>query len=304
MAAAPAQTQPAGAADLSAAPARSEVIVVDNDAAPENLTSAQDGTLYFGSSKGTIYRALPGAIQAEPWIQADTAGLGNILGVLADDKSSLLWVCSNATGGRGAPPKGHTALCSFDLKTGEHRGTFPFPDGCLCNDAAVAADGSVYITDTMGARVFKLAVGATKLEVWTADLNLRGVDGIAVLAEGAVYVNNFFKGTLFRIPMNADGTAGPITPVETNASFTRPDGLRPSGPATLLQAEGGGRLTEITIDGNKGKVRVIKEGLTSATGVTRLGNSAFVLVERRKALAVSLDPSPGGNAPAPPPGEP
>ena len=85
--------------------------------------------MYFGSTaKGTIYRAAPGAAQAEPWIQASTAGLTNVLGVLADDKTSTLWVCQNSTGGRGgAPTVGQTALRSFDLKSGAAKGTYPFP---------------------------------------------------------------------------------------------------------------------------------------------------------------------------------
>ena len=103
--------------------------------------------MYFGSTaKGTIYRAAPGAAQAEPWIQASTAGLTNVLGVLADDKSNTLWVCQNSTGGRGgAPVAGQTALRSFDLKTGAAKGTYPFPtNGGVCNDMAIAADGTVY----------------------------------------------------------------------------------------------------------------------------------------------------------------
>src|SRR5690606_39006092 len=47
---------------------RNEVTINDTDVAPENLTSSQDGTVYFGSTaKGTIYRAAPGASVAEPW---------------------------------------------------------------------------------------------------------------------------------------------------------------------------------------------------------------------------------------------
>ena len=95
--------------------------------------------VYFGSTaKGTIYRAAPGAAQAEPWIQASTAGLTNVLGVLADDKTNTLWVCQNTTGGRGgAPVVGQTALRSFDLKSGAAKGTYPFPsNGGVCNDMA------------------------------------------------------------------------------------------------------------------------------------------------------------------------
>ena len=81
--------------------------------------------MYFGSTaKGTIYRAAPGAARAEPWILASTTGLTNVLGVLADDKTNTLWVCQNATGGRGgAPVVGQTALRSFDLKSGAAKGT-------------------------------------------------------------------------------------------------------------------------------------------------------------------------------------
>ena len=131
--------------------------------------------MYFGSTaKGTIYRAAPGASQAEPWIQASTAGLTNVLGVLADDKTSTLWVCQNNTGGRGgAPVVGQTALRSFDLKSGAAKGTYPFPtNGGVCNDMAVASDGTVYATESFGNRIHRLRPGATALDVWITDPQL------------------------------------------------------------------------------------------------------------------------------------
>ena len=101
-------------------------------------------------AKGTIYRAAPGAAQAEPWILASATGLTNVLGVLADDKSNTLWVCQNATGGRGgAPVAGQTALRSFDLKSGAAKGTYPFPPNSrICNDIAVSADGTAYASES------------------------------------------------------------------------------------------------------------------------------------------------------------
>jgi hypothetical protein len=136
-----------------------------------------------------------------------------------------------------------------------------------------------------------LKPGAKELELWVpADPQLAGVDGIALLADGAVYVNTFFAGKLFRIRVNADGTAGPIEPIETSMPFSRPDGMRTVGPRTLLQAEGQGRLTEITIEGNRAEVRVLREALTGATGVTLVGSNAFVLIERARAVAVQYSP--------------
>ena len=92
-------------APVSRAQSRTQVTLSDSGVSPENLTSSKDGTVYFGSmTKGTIYRAAPGAAQAEPWILASATGLTRVLGVLADDKSNTLWVCQNATGGQGGAP--------------------------------------------------------------------------------------------------------------------------------------------------------------------------------------------------------
>jgi hypothetical protein len=62
------------------------------------------------------------------------------------------------------------------------------------------------------------------------------------------------------------------------------------GPRTLIQAEGQGRLTELTIDGNRADVRMVKDGLTAASGVTVVGDTALVLVERAKAVVVPYHP--------------
>src|SRR2546423_3129302 len=127
-------------ASVVQAQSRTELTTSDTAVAPENLTSSKDGTVYFGSTaKGTIYRAAPGAARAEPWILASATGLTNVLGVLADDKTSTLWVCQNATGGRGgAPVVGQTALRSLDLKSGAAKGTYPFPpNGGICNDIEI-----------------------------------------------------------------------------------------------------------------------------------------------------------------------
>ena len=270
---------------------RTEVTINDTDVRPENVTSSRDGSVYFGSmSKGTIYRAGPGAAQAEPWILASATGLTNVLGVLADDASNTLWVCQNSTG-RGATSAGQTALRSFDLKSGAPKGTYPFAtNGGVCNDMAIAADGAVYATESFGNRIWKLKPGATALEMWLTDPQFSAIDGIALLDDGAVYVNTFSSGRLFRIPVNADGAPGTITPIETAVPLSRPDGLRAVGPRTLIQAEQSGRLTELTITGNRAEVRVIRDNLPSAAGVTVIGGDALVLVSFTKAVVVPYQP--------------
>ena len=182
---------------------------------------------------------------------------------------------------------GQTALRAFDLKSAAAKGTYPFPGGGLCNDIAVAADGTAYATDTTGGRILRLKPGAAALDVWATDpMTIGFVDGITLLNDGAVYVNTFTTGRLVRVPVGRDGSAGPMVSLETSQPLVRPDGLRSTGANTMIQAEGQGRVTEITINGNRAEIRVLKEGLTGATAVTRVGGTLYALVERLKATPV------------------
>ena len=258
---------------------RTEITFADGRIFPESVTSTKNGTLYFGSlGQDSVYRAAPASSKAAAWIQPKANGLQTVLGVLADEPAGTLWVCTSATGGRGgAPVVGETALKAFSLKDASFKATYVFPGNGLCNDMAVAKDGTVYATDTTGARVLRLKKGASALDVWAADPMLLGlVDGVALLADGAVYVNSVGQGTLLRIPVKADGSAGTITKLETSRPLQMPDGMRSVGNKTMLLVEGAGRLDEVTINGDKAEIKVLKEGLTGPTAVTFAGGMAYV----------------------------
>ena len=257
---------------------RAEITFSDGRIFPESLTSTKDGTLYFGSlGQDSVYRAAPTVSKATVWIQPKANGLQTVLGVFADEPAGTLWVCVSAGGGRGAPVVGETALKAFSLKDASFKASYMFPGNGLCNDIAVARDGTVYATDTTGARVLRIKKGASAFDVWAADPMLLGTaDGIALLADGAVYVNSVGQGTLLRIPVKADGSAGPITKLETSRPLQQPDGMRSVGSKTMLLVEGAGRLDEVTINGDKAEIKVLKEGLTGPTAVTLAGGMAYV----------------------------
>ena len=49
----------------------------------------------------------------------------------------------------------------------------------------------------------------TALDVWTVDpMLLAGADGLALLADGNLYINSVTQSTLLRIDVNSDGSAG------------------------------------------------------------------------------------------------
>jgi sugar lactone lactonase YvrE len=272
----------AAVAGLQAAD-RPEITFTDGKIFPESLTSTKNGTIYFGSlGQDSVYRATGKEEKAGVWIQPKSNGLMTVLGVFADEPAGTLWVCASATGGRGGTPVvGETALKAFNLKDASFKASYPFPNGGLCNDIAVAKDGTVYATDTTGARVLRLKKGATAFEAWAADAMLLGtVDGVALLADGNVYVNSVGQGTLLRIPVKADGSAGAITKLETSRPLTQPDGMRSVGSKTMLLVEGAGRLDEVTINGDKAEIKVLREGLTGPTAVTVAGGMAYVAEAR------------------------
>ena len=278
---------------------RTEITFADGRIFPESLTSTKNGTLYFGSlGQDSVYRAAPTVSKATVWIQPKANGLQTVLGVFADEPGGTLWVCVSAAGGRGgAPVVGETAIKAFSLKDASFKASYAFPGNGLCNDIAVAKDGTVYATDTTGARVLRLKKGARALDVWAADPMLLGAaDGVALLADGAVYVNSVGQGTLLRIPVKADGSAGPITKLETSRPLQSPDGMRSVGSKTMLLVEGAGRLDEVTINGDKAEVKVLKEGLTGPTAVTLAGGIAYVsearLNYRNDPKLRDLDPGP------------
>lgn len=274
---------------------RPVITFADGGIFPESVTSTKDGTLYFGSiGLDSVYRAAPASSTAERWIQPKANGLQTVLGVLADEPAGVLWVCSSASGGRGgAPVVGETALKAFNLKDASFKASYSFPGSGVCNDAAVANDGTLYATDTAGGRVLRLKKGAAAFEVWASDQTLLATaDGIALLADGSVYVNSVGQGTLLRIPVKADGSSGTIVKLDTSQPLQSPDGMRAVGAKTILLVEGAGRLDEVTINGDRAEVKVIKDGLTGPTAVTLAGGMAYVSEARLNLRTDPKDPGP------------
>src|SRR5580704_10327852 len=119
---------------------------------PESVTSTSDGTLYVGSfNNGGVTKVTPGG-KPEEFVKAGANDSRSTLGVLADEKSGTLYVCSNDISGFGVPGPGSTKgawLKTFDLKTGAPKGSFALADAkSLCNDIVVGSDGTAYVSDS------------------------------------------------------------------------------------------------------------------------------------------------------------
>jgi len=245
---------------------------------PESITSTADGTLIIGSlGHGNILRIAPGKTTASEWIRPGTGGLNNVLGVYADERSKLLWVCSNNMEGKGEA----TSLMSFDLNSGSPKNTYPLPgEGSLCNDIAVGPDGTAYITDTRLAKVLMLKPMAKALEVAAKDPLLDGADGIAFGDKTTLYVNSVTAGKLLRLNLGPDGKAKSIVDLRLPRPLERPDGMRALGPHRMLLAENSGKMSVVTFEGPEMQtvvIKILKEGLDSTPGVTATRGTAWIV---------------------------
>jgi sugar lactone lactonase YvrE len=283
----------------SAAAAQSDIRINGTRVHPESITSDGAGNIYVPSTGGTIYRAPAGATVAEPWIAPSAEnGLLSAFGVLADDARQTLWVCNNPPFGGPPQPGAKSSLKAFDLATGALEASYDFPsDGpAICNDIAVAADGTTYATDTSGGRIFALAPDGEALTVFAADPALVGIDGIAFAGDGTMYINNVRANTMQRV--NRDGQAfASLTTLTLSEPVSGPDGLRPVSGNRFLQAEGpGNRVTYVDVEGDTAIITPVRTGLDSSPGVTRVGNTGYATEGK---IGYLFDPALRGQNPDP-----
>jgi sugar lactone lactonase YvrE len=245
---------------------------------PESITSTADGTLIVGSlGHGNVMRIGPGKTTAEEWIKPGAGGLNNVLGVYADEKANLLWVCSNNLENKGEA----TAVKTFDLKSGAPRGSYALPgEGALCNDVAIGTDGTAYVADTRLATVLMLKPGAKSLDVAAKDPLLAGADGLAFGDKSTLYVNSVMTGKILRLDLGPDGKSKHVTDLKLPRQLDRPDGMRAIGTHRLLLAENSGKMSVFTFEGPEKQtvvLKTLKEGLEATPAVTATRGMAWIV---------------------------
>src|SRR5215470_3278454 len=266
-----------------------EILIVDAKSQPESLTVAPGGTLIVGSaSTPFIYKVRPGSTTAERFVDASAEGAGTFFfGMLADAATDTLWMCQLTPVPGATPVKRHTALRGFDLSTGAQKLRWNLPgDNSTCNDFAIGPDKALYLTDTSNSKIYKLQAGASTAELFLEHRALYGIDGITFL-NGTLYVNNVFSNNLYRIPVDAAGKAGQPVDIWMDQPIKAPDGMRAANGKLLVAENAGGKISVITVNGDKASVRVIKEGLKTPPAVEQAGDTIWI-AERGAGKAVSI----------------
>ena len=266
-----------------------DILIGDAKSQPESLTMAPGGVLIVGSaSTPFVYKVHSGSSTAEKFIDVSTEGPGTFFfGMLADASSNTLWTCQLTPVPDTTPVRRHTALRGFDLATGAPKLRWNLPgDNSTCNDFAIGPDKALYITDTANGKIYKLPAGASAAELFLEHQTLMGVDGITFL-DGILYVNNVVFNKLYRIPVDAAGKAGRPVDIWMDQPVKGPDGMRAANGKLYVAENGSGKISALTINGDKASVTVVKEGLKTPTGVEPVGDTIWI-AERGAGKAVSI----------------
>jgi len=142
------------------------------------------------------------------------------LGMKVDAQRSLLWVAASSAFWPTDKPE--SALLAFDVRSGKLRRSYSSSELKSVNDLAIARNGDIYVTDSLGGAVFRLRRGAGRLERVTEAAKMSYPNGIAMNPDGkSLYVA---QGVALR---RVDSATGQVSTVAQppNLAILSIDGL-------------------------------------------------------------------------------
>jgi hypothetical protein len=152
----------------------------------------------------------------------------SVFGLQIDAPHGLVWAaCAAVPQGRKLPqPLGRAGLLAFSLARGElvHERLTAADDTALhlFGDLALADDGRVYTTDTLGGGLYAATIDEPALRVVAPPGSFRSAQGIVVLDERTLVVADYSAG-LVRVRLDAAGVASEL------AVLAAPDGVELRG---------------------------------------------------------------------------
>jgi len=226
--------------------------VAEGDLVPESVAyDPKGGRFYFGSiPKGKVVRCSRSGDCTE-----FARGLGVVLGLKVHGQG--LWLLSNSDT--------ESALIHYDLASARVVRKYSVAGaGHNFNDLAVAATGDIYLTDTRGAAVWRLAPGADKLTKLPGQFE--AANGIALSSDGRLLYVSVFPDGIDVVDLKTQA----VTPI------ARPAGLCLAMIDGLYYHRG----ALIAIQNGFMSPRVVRFALTH----DRRGIERFEVLERRNPL--------------------
>lgn len=155
---------------------------------PEGIAYDAKGERFFlGSTAQRKIIATDGKGNARDFSRPDDK-LDSVLGLAVDPVRGQL--CAVSTNGflDEAKSERRNAIVRYDLKSGRLVDRCAAPEAMQLNDLAIANDGTIYATDSLGGSLFRKKPDEKALALFGAAGALRGANGIALSGDGALYV--------------------------------------------------------------------------------------------------------------------
>jgi len=201
-----------------------------------------------------------------------------VFGMTVDAKRHLLWAATSPIEqNKDFSEKDHGAVLAIDLRSGRIVRTIPAPDDAkhIFGDLALAADGTVYVSDSASPNIFVIDGDAMRPFIQNGPFsNLQGI----APSGGVLYVADYAKGIAVVDVVTHDLHFLSPPPDTTLLGI---DGVYRAGPKTLIVTQNGTspqRVLRLDLDGNSvAKVRTLAANLPEMPDITLgvLAGSSF-----------------------------
>jgi hypothetical protein len=247
-----------------AEPAVSELVRFSQGQFPEGLSVAPDGTILAGViNTGDIIRITANGTQAR-FAHVPVPQGGFLTGVFALDSTNVYALVFSQDDKNGVWIVSQHGMNVAQLAK--------LPAGAGPNDLIRDAKGQLYVTDMVGGRVFRVQPDGS-VAAWARDplllgnVGSPGPFGIPIGANGivlsrsndALYVGVTEKSRIVRIPIRADGSAGPMSVLAENPALNGADGID-LGPDGRIYAAVNAQNQIAAVNPSTGSVQVVASG--------------------------------------------
>lgn len=180
------------------------------------------------------------------------------------------------------------------------------------NGLAFLPSGKLLVTDSATGQIFAVDPASGATSVWKADPALAGSAACAaplpfpigangiVVAGSDVFVTNTSKGSITRVAVAADGSAGALSTVLEDCAYAGLDGVALDADGTLVVAQNGapGRLLRVSLGATPSVTALVPGKPLDGPGsvaIASFGGKKTALVTSTAFFTVGVD----GGAPAP-----
>jgi sugar lactone lactonase YvrE len=245
---------------------------------PENITLEPNGAadMTFQRARQVAKVTTSGKIRVLATLPASTTGAATAAGIVRTADGTL-YVNYNA----GA----HSGIYRIPAGGGTPVLVAAMPDVAVLNGLALdASSDTLYATDSTSGTVWQVSLKTRTASLWAQGTAFQrdpstgsglGVNGIKV-HDGAVWVTNTGQGTLLRVPIKRDGTAGTVTTQATGLSGVDDFAFTGRGDQVLAAQNGVNEVSLISSDGTHETVLTATDGLENPTSVAVRGSTVYV----------------------------